>query len=94
MAFTEDMGAFFSTDEFAVTATFGAVTASVILDKPDIEVLSGRIQSTDYLMRYAATDLTGLAEGNSITVDGSSYTVREIRSEDDGKVKAAVLEAA
>lgn len=94
MAFTEDMTAFFSTDDFAVTATLGAENAAVILDKPDIEVLAGRIQSTDYLMRYAATDLAALAEGSSITVDGSSYTVREIRAEDDGRVKSAVLEAA
>lgn len=93
MAFTEDMGAFFSAREFGVTAVFGAATAQVILDQPDVEIMSGRIQSTEYLMTYAAADLPSLAQDSTGTVDGVAYKVREVRAVDDGRVKQAILEA-
>lgn len=91
---TENLAAFFNADEFGVTAVFGATEAQVILDRPDVEIMAGRIQDTQYLMQYAAADLPSLAQGSSITVDGTAYTVREVSALDDGKIKQAVLEAA
>lgn len=94
MAFDEDLSQFFRAGDFAVTATFGAASAQVIIDKPDLEIMAGRIQSTEYLMTYPHDKLAGLDQGSSITVDGVGFTVREVRATDDGKIKQAILEAA
>ena len=94
MAFTEDLTAFFNASDFAVTAVFGAESAQVILDRPDLEIMAGRVQSTEYLMTYPATVFSALADGDSITIDGSDYSVREVRALDDGRIKQAIVEAA
>ena len=89
MAFTEDLGAFFSEDDFAVAVTWGAQTASAILNAPD--ETAGAALSREYLLIYPVTKLAGLATGGSITVDGSAYTVRDVRASDDGKIMNATL---
>lgn len=91
MAFTEDLSAFFSTDDFAVPLTWGQVTAEVILDAPDEEIIDGRVVSREYAITYEAADLVGLAGGASVTVDGTAYTVREVTALDDGKIMRATL---
>jgi hypothetical protein len=76
----------------AVTATAGAESAQVYLDKPDAELFGGRVESTEYLMTYPHTAFTSLAEGDAITVDGTAYTVREAPAQvDDGKIMRAML---
>lgn len=91
MAFAEDLAAFFSTADFAVSATFGAQTAQVLLDQPDEELLDGRVLSREYAITYRADQLTGLKGGDAITVDGIAYTVREVGALQDGKIMQARL---
>ena len=91
MAFTEDLGAFFSAADFAVTLTWGLVTAEVILDAPDEQIIDGRVLSREYAITYESADLAGLAGGASVTVDGTAYTVREVTALDDGKIMRATL---
>jgi len=89
MAFTEDLDAFFSDDDFAVAVTWGAQTATGILNAPD-ETAGGAL-SREYLLIYPVTKLVGLATGQALTVDGSAYTVRDVRATDDGKIMNATL---
>lgn len=93
MALTENPATFFSTADFAVTATFGAQTAQVLLDAPDEAIGVGYIGalSREYRITYRADQLTGLTTGNAVTVDGSAYTVREAQAMEDGKVMQATL---
>lgn len=91
MAFSEDLDAFFSEDDFAVELTWGAETANVILDAPDQEFVEGRVQSRQYAIIYETADLPGLAGGASVTVAGVAYTVREVAALDDGKITRATL---
>ena len=91
MSFSENLAAFFSAADFAVSATFGAQTAQVLLDTPDQETLDGRAVSREYAITYRADQLTGLTTGNAVTVDGAAYTVREARAMEDGKVMRATL---
>lgn len=81
MSFTEDLSAFFSTVDFAVTATFGALTAQVLLDAPDEALGVGFVGalSREYVITYRSDQLTGLTTSSAVTVDGSAYTVREVR---------------
>ncbi len=91
MAFAEDLVAFFSEADFALPATYGAQTASVILDQPDEQILSGAVLSREYAITYRSTQLTGLKSDDAITVDGVAYTVREVLALGDGKIMLATL---
>lgn len=89
MAFAEDLGAFFSTDDFAVNVVWGVHTATGILNAPD-ETAGGSL-SREYLLIYPATKLVGLVTGQAVTVDGVAYTARDVRATDDGKIMNATL---
>jgi hypothetical protein len=91
MAFPEDLGAFFSRDDFAVELTWGAETANVLFDAPDEEFIDGRVQARQYAILYETGELAGLAGGATVTVDGTAYTVREVSALDDGKLRRATL---
>ncbi len=91
MAFTEDLGAFFSQADFAVALVWGAETANVILDAPDEQFIDGRVLSREYAITYESADLVGLTGGQTVTVDGNAYTVREVTALDDGKIMRATL---
>ncbi|MFH0344437.1 MAG: hypothetical protein ACHBNF_20475 [Chromatiales bacterium] len=97
MAFTESLAAFFSTADFAVTATWtpsgggSQQTAQVLLDTPDEEILDGRALSREYAITYRVDQLVGFKTGEIVTVDGIAYTVREARAMEDGKVMQATL---
>ena len=95
MAFTENLTAFFS--DFAVSATFtpktgGDETANVILDAPSQVMFGGDMIGTDYIIRYAATDLPNIVRGCRGVIGGVTYVVREApQVVDDGKIKIAKL---
>lgn len=97
MAFTEDLGAFFSTTDFAATATWTPSaggpqqTAQVIVDAPDEESISGRVLSREYAINYRADQFVGLKGGETVTVDALSHIVREVAALADGKVVRATL---
>ena len=91
MAFAEDLSVFFDDDDFAVVATFGSPlqTVNVIKDSPTNTI--GEILSDDHSILGRTSDLTGLDNGDAITVDGVAYTVRESLLEDDGKITRLTL---
>lgn len=82
MAIVEDLNLFLN--DFGVSCTAGAVSALGILDMPS-QVLAGElVLSTDYTLTARASDFGGLQYGDSITVAGTAYQVRETRLIDDG----------
>lgn len=82
MALTEDLGIFL--DDFGVSCTAGAVTALGILDMPTQVLAGDMVLSTDYTLTCRNADFGGLLFGDSITVDGVNYQVKETRQLDDG----------
>jgi hypothetical protein len=82
MALTEDLNLFL--DDFGVSCTAGAVSALGILDMPSQIISGDLVLSTDYSLTARAADFGGLKYGDSITVAGTSYQVRETRQIDDG----------
>lgn len=66
-------------------------TAFVDFRAPDETVLDGLGLSTDYSIRYPASALTGLASGETLTIEGQAYRVREVRAVGDGSEKRATL---
>lgn len=77
--------------DFGLTAVFGGHLATVLLDMPQEEIFGGVQQSTEYAMTYRAGDLPGLKSGDSGTVGGIGYTVRQTTTVDDGKLIVAKL---
>lgn len=89
MAFTEDLSIFF--DDFAVPVTFGRVTGTGILDMPTEIVADGVVLTTDYKLTCLSSVFGAAKYGDSITVDGTTYTVREPLLIDDGKFLTIML---
>jgi len=90
MAITEDLDVFLA--DFGVSCTAGATTANGILDMPSQVVSDGMVLTTDYTLTARASNFGSLVRGNSITVDGTSYTVRETMLLDDGKFVQIALQ--
>ncbi len=87
---TEDLDLFL--EDFGVTCTAGAVTAKGILDMPSQVVADGMVLTTDYKVTCRTSVFGTLKYGDSITVDGASYTVRENMLIDDGKFCEIMLQ--
>lgn len=83
MALTENLNVFLA--DFGVTCVSGGVTAFGLLDMPSQVLAGDMVLTTDYTLLAKASDFGTLIRGNSITVDGNLYTVRETRLIDDGK---------
>ena len=96
MAFAEDMSVFFNATEFALQATFtplgeSPLTANVMLDKPDEDVLGGRASSTDYMMTLPTGTFPGIARNLPVVIDNVTYTVRDVKQVGDGASKMVSL---
>ena len=84
MALSETL-AFLNTDEFGTTCRIGSDPEFVgILDSPVDVIAGGMALSREYLLTAKTSDVSTATRGTSITVGGSSYTVRENRAIDDG----------
>ena len=83
MALSEDLDIFLA--DFGVSCTAGATTANGILDMPSQVISDGMVLTTDYTLTARASNFGSLIRGDSITVDGTAYTVRETMLMDDGK---------
>lgn len=77
--------------DFGVLAVSGAGSALVILDMPGEEIFGGMQQSNEYAITYRSADLSGLAAGMAITVDGVAYKVRQTTPQEDGRLTKAML---
>lgn len=95
--FTEDIGAFFNTNEFAVQAVFnpsggGApVSANVIFNAQTEQIFGDDVLSNEYSITFPAAALAGIKSGDSGTVNGVAYRVRDIRLKADGALRIAKL---
>jgi hypothetical protein len=67
------------------------VTAWVEFRAPDETILDGLGVSTDYGIRYPASRLVGLSQGDTLEIEGVAYRVREVRAVGDGTEQRAAL---
>ena len=76
MAFVEDLSVFF--DDFsAVPVVANGITGSGIFDDAGDLILDDRRTNENPVIRVLSSQFRNLIHGNSITVDGAAYTVRE-----------------
>lgn len=87
--FTEDLDAFFG--DFATLASTNGQTALVIFDMPDQAILGDMQLTTEYSITFKSGDFTSLKRGDTITINSTVYSVREVTQLDDGLLKHATL---
>lgn len=58
---------------------------------PDVSILDGIGMSTDYAMRFPASRLAGIKQGDAVEISGAAYRVREVRAVGDGSENRATL---
>ena len=66
-------------------------TGTVIVDAPAQDVLGGAVQSVEYAVVYRATEFVGMTYGDTLTIAGEDYTVRNPGPIDDGQLMRATL---
>jgi len=76
---------FVEIDDFAVAATYNGSTVNGIFDKEYLELDSGgsvafAINQPRFVCR--TSDIAGAADGDAITISGTSYVIRVVQ--DDG----------
>lgn len=79
---TEDPTIFLQ--DFGVAVSSGLVSGLGILDMPGEVIMNDMVISTDYTLRCESAKFGSLAYGAPVEVDGTLYSVREVRRLDDG----------
>lgn len=79
---TDNPAAFLN--DFGVTVTDGTVTGKGIFDMPGEIIAGGMVLTTDYQVTVRASEFGGKLYGDTLTVNGATYTVKECRLVDDG----------
>lgn len=77
--------------DFAVEVTKGSATFKALFDTPDDLVASGLVLSTEYTLTVKTVDVSGVVDGDVLSIDGVSYEVRQIRKIDDGALSRVVV---
>lgn len=89
MALTENLDVFLA--DFGVAVTDGTTTTTGVLDMPSEVIAGGMVITTDYALTVKASVYPNLKYGDALTVGGVSYTVREVRAQDDGQFSIVYL---
>lgn len=76
---------------FGKPVVAGAVSGYGILDVPTQVIADGMVLTTEYRLTVRTDQFGGLKYGDSVTVDGVSYVVREPMLVDDGLLTEVLL---
>jgi hypothetical protein len=76
--------------DFGQTVVLGGVSGLGVLDMPD-QVVDGLGISTEYTLLVRTSVYPSATRGDTITVGGVSYKVREYRKVDDGQFARITL---
>lgn len=87
MAFTEDLGEWFDTDQgFAVDATWNGTTPVVgNFNNEYAEPFEG-VESSAPMFEAAAATMPGVAQGDTLEIDGTTYVVTGVQPDGYGIV--------
>ncbi len=82
MAFTEDLDPYFV--DFGVDVTLSGSTFKGLHDKQHIALLAAEIGATGPAVLCKASDVGTPAQDTAITVNGTSYKVRDVKPDGTG----------
>lgn len=95
MSFESDLTVFFNTDDFASTATIGANSFKVILDRNYQAIDAGEsyISSYQIVCTCKQSDITSYVTLNAtVVIDSVSYKVIDIRKDSDHRIGIVQLQ--
>lgn len=93
--FTEDLTEFFSTNDFAVTATLdGTVSVNGIFDNASSPIAGGEVDVEGSIPTFtcAAADVPAVANGQTIVISDTTYTVVAVHPDGTGVVTLGLSE--
>lgn len=95
MPFTESIADFFQTGDFATAATWsvGSATKNVIFDADYLEPLGNLVEGAQPVAVARAADFPAVAHGQTLTINGTVYTIRGVEPFDAGLVRLRLEEA-
>ncbi len=70
--------------DFGVPVTDGVTATTGVLDMPSEVIAGGMVITTDYALTIKSSVYPTLLHGDTLTVNGAAYKVREVRLQDDG----------
>ena len=82
----------FSTTPFGVSVSAGGTSSTGILDQPTSVIAGDQVLSISYVLHCKNSDFGTLEAGDSITVDGTAYTVRTNEAGLDGLTREISLQ--
>ena len=84
MSFADDLTGMLD-GPFGVSCTAGSTTANGILNEPTSYAVGDQVIYTDYILHCRTADFgTNLETGDTITVGGTAYEVRDLQKTADG----------
>jgi hypothetical protein len=90
--FTEDLTAFFNTDEHATAAFYNSLTSiNGIFNEADLGQL-GMVAGSNPTFLCAASSVAADPTGLALVVNSVNYIIRDIKPQDDGAVVLLELE--
>lgn len=92
----DDLAGFFDADDFAVTATLtGGGTVEGIFDAEYYAALDGiagvAVESSQPAFTAPTSDLSGVGQGDTLTIDGATYEVVEVKPDGTGVTTLRLL---
>lgn len=83
---TSDLDTFLDTDEFAVSITYNSTTIKGIFDDEykGVNALTGEIEATAPQAIVKTSDVSGIAHGNTLTINSTTYYVIGIQQDGTG----------
>jgi hypothetical protein len=83
MAFVEDLSPFFSTDDFAVSATLNGVAVTGIFDAGYLEAF-GEVEGRQPAFTLPTASASAAAHGQSLVIGVTTYKVRGVEPDGTG----------
>ena len=77
--------------DFGMDASSGSSTGKVLFDQPDNTAFGDMVQTTEYTATLRVIDFPVLVAGNTLTISGTAYVVREVVHLEDGAFARATL---
>lgn len=86
---TDDLGYAFA--DFGQTVQGPSYSGQGILDMPDDLIGGDLMISTSYVLTVKTADFSAAKNGDTLSIGGTNYKVREIRKVDDGAFSKITL---
>lgn len=83
---TSDLTTFLNADEFAVSITYNSATIKGIFDDEykAVNQLTGEVEATAPQVVVKTSDISGIAHGNPLTINSTTYYVIGIQQDGTG----------